>query len=49
VFNCPEKGAEFVATEPLSSNGRSIIRLLGATPQYYMGRSMAVGLGVQVI
>jgi hypothetical protein len=35
VFNCrPEKGAGFVATEPLSSNGRSIIRLLGATSQY---------------
>jgi hypothetical protein len=31
---CAEKRVEFVATEPLSSNGRSIIRLLGATPQY---------------
>jgi hypothetical protein len=38
VFNCrPEKGAGFIATEPLSSNGRSIIQLLGTTPQYYEG------------
>jgi hypothetical protein len=35
VFNCClEKGAGFLAIEPLSSNERSIIRLLGATPQY---------------
>jgi hypothetical protein len=36
VFNCcAEKAVELVATEPLSNNGRSIIRLFGATPQYY--------------
>jgi hypothetical protein len=35
AFNCcPDRGARFVATEQLSSNWRSIIRLLCATPQY---------------
>jgi hypothetical protein len=35
AFNCcPDRGARFVATEQLSSNGRFIIGLLGAMPQY---------------
>jgi hypothetical protein len=39
AFNCcPDIGARFVAAEPLSSNGRSIILLLGATPQFISER-----------